>query len=271
MAISYYRGAFYAKLQEESSHFDPLRGYVYRATFKSLSALECQALQSDYVQLGCECELKTSFGVSSLSVIDSTQEFTLDDWQVGKDSYLQDLFSHPTILAILGGFTEDGQFNIGKIRDSLENNEEASAVVTDLTASGYSPDEAATVGRFYSLYQRGTTEFENDTDGSGYVLQHTTNVSNRWQQNISDFNVGQIYSTAELLSEVQDSGLWINPLPPRLAYKIATLPAPPPQGDYFWGWRKSSGTENTSANNRIGIRTNYTLALWSTDLYASFE
>lgn len=276
MAIQYYRGAFYAQLQSESSHFDPQRGYVYRATFKSLSAEQCEGIQNDYIQQGCECELETILGVTTLHVVDSTQEFTLDDWQLDGENFTIDLFSHPTLLnlANLTSGSDPGESFFGLLRDSLDNHIEPfgnGSVYTTFISLGWSVDEATTIAKFYTLYLRGSDQYENDMDGSGYVLKHTTNVSNRWQTNIADNNVGQIYSTAELLSEVQDSSLWTNPIPPRLAFKIANFPPPVPQPDYFWGWRKSRSNEGTAANNRVGIGTNYTLALWSSVEYIPFQ
>src|SRR5690606_6075756 len=100
-----------------------------------------------------------------------------------------------------------------------------------------------------------------------YVLRHTTNVSNRWNVNIADINVNRLYTTAQLLSEAQNAGLWNYPLPPRLAYKINAIAVPTVQSGYLWSWLKSASSEASAANNRVNIVTEYALDQWSTDLY----
>lgn len=272
MANVTYRGSFRAAIQSETNDFDPVRGYIYRAIFRGINQDQMLAIQSDYVQSGVACSLTGSHGVYTLEVVDSTREYTLDDWQLDGNEERLDLFSHPTLLAIFGGNFDSPTANASYeiLRQAVEDNSKVSAVYSQFQAAGYSDSDSATIARFYGLYIRGTTEFENDTDGSGYVLKHQTNVSNRWQVNISDFNVGKIYTTAELLSEVQSTALWIKPIEPRLAYKIAHFPAPNPQPNFAWGWKKSRSTESTAANNRVAIQQFYTLALWSTDLYQTF-
>lgn len=264
----YFKGSFLAALQWEENDFDPVRGYIYRAAFKGLNADNVQSITNDLIAQGIACRIRTEFGVTTLEAVDSTQEYTLDAWDLDGNEERFDLFSHPTIIDIFGPYSSySGWQNFTSLKGDLEDNTDPQDLYNALTGGGISPDDAATVVRFYLLYLRGTTEYENDTDGTGYVLKHTTNVSNKWTVNIADVNVGRIYTTAELLSEVSDSSLWINPLDARRQYKIANIPAASPQENYLWGWKKTRSTEGTAANNRVNINTNYTLALWSTDLY----
>jgi hypothetical protein len=267
MNTSYYRGGLLPKLQSETNDYDPLRGFIYRATFRGLSADEMLALQSDYIRRGIACSITYSLGVSMLEVVDSTQQFTLDDWQLNGDEERIDIFSHPDVIATVNEFSSDeadAQSVYASIRQHLENQDDPATAFTDPNLDVFALGQPGELLQFYySLYQRGTTEFENDVDGSGYVLSHSTNVSNRYQTNIADVNVGRVYSTAELLTEVQSSALWKNPLDARRVYKIANIPAPAPQDNYFWGWKKSRSSENTAANNRVSIQTHYKLALWS--------
>ncbi len=129
--------------------------------------------------------------------------------------------------------------------------------------SGVTAENKTILGRFLGLNFRGSTDYQRQQ----YVLRHTTNVSNRWQTNVSDFNVDYIYSTGSLLSECQNTGLWILPLPARLAFKIGQIPVPQFRDNYFWGWKKGASTETTAANNRIDISTEFVLEQWSVDYY----
>lgn len=268
----YYRGSFLPQLQWEENDFDPQRGFIYRAMFKGMNSYNVEQLSNQYTAQGIACRLRYSNedGMTTLEVVDSTEEFTLDTWNLDGDEERVDLFSLPTMLSLFNGTD-----NFSTLRGDVENNTPTSQVVAAVQAAGFSSPQANFVGRIYSLYLAGTTEFRNDAYGTGYVLKHSTNVSNRWTVNVADSNVGEIYSPAELLTEVSSATLWINPLPPRLQYKLSIIasiaqslfPALP---NYAWGWLKSRSNESTAANNRVNIQTNYTFALWSTDIYPYF-
>lgn len=274
MNTSYYRGSFIPALQSVTYEFDPTRGWLYRSTEKCFIKENLAAKQNLYASLGIASSLTSSHGVSTLEAVDATQQFTLDDWQIDGESQRNDLLSHPDLLAIRNFYLPSPDI-ISTMRTGLNNEtsfEDLANNNTDGIATILTGDELALVSEFYNLYLAGTTEFENDADGTGYVLRHSTNVSNRWTQNIADDNVGQIYSTAELITEVTNAALWINTLPPRLVYKISNIPVPDPQLGYFWGWKKSRSRELTAANNRVNIITYYTLALWNVSvLYDAFE
>ncbi len=190
--------------------------------------------------------------------------------------------SHNTIMAIQSRYlTTDPETSIDVVASMKNGLSKDSQFLAVTFGTADDPDEdfrtdisaldLATLQIFYNLALRGSTEFQNDADGTGYVLKHTTNVSNTWTENIADSNVGMIYSTAELITEVTNVLLWINPLDARRVYKISNIPVPLPQLGYFWGWKKSRSNEQTAANNRVSIQTHYTLALWNTSvLYTAF-
>jgi hypothetical protein len=253
------RGSLLPFLQDTAYDFDPTRGYIFRLNYKGASQQQMLNLQQDYVRNGIACRLIFHQGdAASLEVEDSTQQFTLDVWQLLANEESRDGLSHPVLLNYLD---ED---DIALMRQHLENNDEIVDVFTgsgDLAAFNGTP-----VPGFYELQQRGATDYRR----GNYVLKHTTNAPNRWTSNIADVGVDQIYTPAQLLSEVQDSGLWINPIPGRLAYKIANIPTQGPESEYLWGWLKSGSTETTAANNRIEISTEYTLELWSIQYYAPY-
>lgn len=265
MALTTIRGTLLPLLQKVTQLFDPQRGYITRYEYRGVSLAQMQGLQQDYVRQGISCSLEFSAGIATLEAEDSTQQYTLDNWQLEGDEINVDGLSHPTVQAIINS-SSDPQTLMAVLRSGLQNDTPPDQI-SDPSFDSLTDAQAAIVGRFYSLQQRGSTEFQNDFDGSGYVLKHTTNVSNRWLVNVADFNVGSIYSTSALLTEIQSSALWILPCPPRLAYKINNIPVATPQPFYQWGWKKSRSTETTAANNRVDIVQKYTLALWSTDYY----
>lgn len=260
MAI-HIRGSLLPFIQSEAFDFDPQRGYIQRVEFKGLGRDQMIALQQDYVAAGISCRLSFQHGMSYLEIEDSTQSFTIDSWEIVGNDLSVDGFSHPTAIGIFGGNPD----NWGSLREDLNADRKVSEFIADLTASGFG-GSTATAGRFYAMNQSGQSDYRR----AQYVLRHTTNVPNRWASNISDVGVEKIYDTSELLSEVQNSGLWNYPMPGRMGYKIAAIPSPTARANYQWGWLKGPSTETTAANNRINITTEYCLEQWSLDYYAAY-
>lgn len=269
MPTQYKRGTNNPLAQNESWDYTPTHGYTYRVDFKGMSRDQMLALQQDYVTRGVACRLTYLQGGNAyLEVDDSTQQYTLDVWQVDGGDERLDLFVHPIMLNAL---TDDQAFDL---RARSENNDKPSDVFGDGGSiagdPAFSPFRNTAVERLYSLYRAGVVEFENDAYGGGYVLIHTTNAPNRWAVNVADFGVGKVYTPAKLLSEAQNSGLWSFPMPGRLVYKLGSIPSPGGYPNRLWGWKKGRSQENTAANNRIEIVTRYQLELWQTDLYTPF-
>lgn len=259
--------------QEATTHSDPTRGITQTILARGLGRDQALA-QADYYQsLGIEVTYTERFGVYDLHAVDSTFNNPIDDWELSGDEEHKDLFQNPRWANAL----TDKQ--VAAIRVHLSNNETPtkafSAGNTAVDGGGntvedLSPLAGGIVQRAYARYQSGNDEFSNDAYGGGYVLRHTTNVPFRWGTNIADFNVGAIYSTAHLLTEVSNSSLWVLPIPARLYYKISNLPVPTIREYFQWGWKKSRSTEHTMANHRISIVQHYILEQWSTDDYAAF-
>ena len=214
-------------------------------------------MQQDYISAGIACRLTFYKGNTTFEVQNSAQQqFTIDTWQIVGNDLSVDIYSNPKI----NGLVSDEQMAL--IRDFLSQDAKPADAFADPALTSLS----AIVKRYYSLYQRGSTDYRRGQ----YVLRHTTNAPSRWGVNVSDIGVEKIYEPAELLSEAQSSALWFYPLPGRLGYKIANIPAPTARANHQWGWLKGPSTETTAANNRIDIQTEYTLELWSTDLYDQF-
>lgn len=257
------RGSLAAFLQDYTRRFDPTSGWIYEFNYEGVSEPEMEALQNFYVQGGCTCVLHYRRGISTLFVEDATQQFTLDNWEVVGNEESRDVLSHPFVVRIA---TNDQISNIRKAVDEFSVSDTIAPIFTNSIFDSLSAGNKTFLGRIVGLMLRGTTDYRRGL----YVLRHTTNAPSRWQSNISDFGVDSIYTTSQLLSEVQNSGLWINPMPGRLVYKIGVIPVPTFIPFYQWGWLKCGATETTSANNRITISTDYILEQWTTDLYSLF-
>ena len=98
-----------------------------------------------------------------------------------------------------------------------------------------------------------------------YVLRHTSYCSAGQYYNSRIQHVMQIYTPAQLLTEV-GSG-WVYNLPPRLYSKIASIPfqyAPAIEAPYYtFGWLKKITREPVLSNFVVEINTEYELNLWS--------
>ena len=89
-----------------------------------------------------------------------------------------------------------------------------------------------------------------------------------YSASVAEFNIEKIYSISQLLSEVQNSSLWILPLPAYLAYKILNYPVPvnmPP--NYTWGALKMRGNAVVAARGRIEIQQEYLIDAISVPTY----
>jgi hypothetical protein len=288
MAEPTYRGTTAPVIEEQEIVSDANRGTIINTRTTGISAQAMIALRNQYYFAGVDTRFVTKGGMLELLCRDATQYNPTDNWELIGDTERKDLFQNPnwgTELEVLGGPLEEDE--MAAIRYYLENNTPAHAQAGgtpgafDAPAAGsvaalqYPSLEAFSgtlIERAYSRYQAGNDEFENDAYGGGYTLKHTTNIPNRYTVNIADFNVGSIYSTANLLSEISNTSLWVLPAPPRLLYKINLLgiDSPPSATGYFWGWKKGRSTEDTAANNRVNITQHYTLELWNTDDYPTF-
>lgn len=256
------RGYSFPMGQRYTYDYDPSRGFSTVTAYKGISQTELIALQQSIIAQGIACRLELYEDIGELHVDDSTLQYTIDSWEiVGSDESVDGL-SHPLMTHLYYKYSTLGLQ--AYLRASLESNISDVAVFNYLNPvtrpeSPLTITEATQIRAFYVLQQSGSTNYRS----AQYVLRHKTNVSNRWQANVSDVGVENIYTPAQLLTEVTSSGSWIFPLPDRLQYKIAAIPPQGPVTNYLWGWLKSTSTESNIANNRVDITTEYTLALWS--------
>lgn len=259
MNIPIFRGSLLPFLQSEKWAYDPSRGWVYSSQAKGIGAAQIQALQQSMVADGVACALTHFQGDTwGLEMEDSTYAYTVDRWEVVTSEEARSLLNHPTLLEIA---TPD---LLAVMKDAIDHNMTESDFYDAITGyGGISSGDQGVVSAFYGMMLRDQNEFRHQQ----YVLRHTTNAPARWTQNVADTGVGEIYTLAQLLTEVTNSALWIYPLPARLNYKLSNIPAPDAVDDYRWGWLKSASTECTAANNRVDIVTEYVLEQWSSYVY----
>jgi hypothetical protein len=266
-------------LQKQTFKNDPQRGITVLSEYGGAGLAAAIALYNNYAFNGVTVDLAQEKGVFKLSANDATGNNPIDTWEILGDAERKDLFQMPkwsgaisnaemaAIRYYLGSEAPaHGPANVGGAFDApVAANIPANTASLVALAGGV-------VERAYARYQAGNDEFENDAYAGGYVLKHTTNVNARWTVNVADFQVGQIYTTAELLTEIGNSALWNFPAPARIQYKVnaAGLNAPTAQPFYTWGWKKCRSNEETAANCRVNIVQHYVLELWSTDDYGTF-
>jgi len=269
------RGTLDPKLQRETYKFDPQSGDSLVQTFENFSAEQMQVLADDARRKGVAYEITRQFDHYTMVAQDTRGEITIDTWQVQQNEESPSIFTNPLNFIGLGwpGSAALGKSVATVMAQALKDGsvfEAAWQKLKDDTGVEHAapPFDTDYQIRFWQRVQQDQTQFYR----SGYVLRHTTNVSNRYDRNVSDEYVDCIYSVSELLTECEDANLWVYPLPGRLSYKIQAIDADfqsryPAPANYQWGWLKRGSTESTAANNRVDLTTEYWLAPWSTDEY----
>lgn len=206
-------------------------------------------------------------------------ELYFDAWELLTNENTDSIFANPLIVGASGWMTDNDKVVLSYVATQGGTVSEAvgasNAAVTagTLTApvAGGSAGKyvAPTDSRSKQIYLeilKGQTEFERPA----YVLRHTSYCSAGALYNTSAANTEEIYSPAQLLTEV-GSG-WTYNLPPRLYSKIAGILfqiAPTTEATYYtWGWKKTIAREVVQANFMVEVETEYALALWSNLRYA---
>lgn len=261
------RGSLFPQSQKVIIRYDPQSGIVIDNDWKGAGQPEMLALFQDYVASGIACQISYQNDIADLQSSDSTQQTTLDTWEVVGNEESVDGLSHPTVTQIASAD------QVAAMRAGLEN------ITTALTTTvgiitilnkpvfdGISDGDKFVLLDFMDLQVRGSTEYRK----ASYCVRHTTNAPSRNLPNIADVGVNNIYTVAQFLTEVQSSALWLFPMPANLVYQIANIPTPLPKTGYLWGWLKSPPVKATAANNRINIVTEYVLEQWSVNYYAPY-
>lgn len=268
-------GSLLGSVQWNEYDYDPIRGVIYRYEIEAARSQNAYSIWQDLVVAGVACKLRFAQGKAILTADDSTQTYALDSWSLGSNDEQLSVFLNPIILADLDANVTGGSAAaIPVLQQALQSNEDAfSAFQFNLDTfafegifENYGEGNEATL-KMYSQIQQGVTDFRNAQTGEGYVLRHKTNFPNTTQDNVADFNVGYIYTTAQLLSEIGSNTLWNNPCPQYLQYKIAHFVPPPFDPTRTIGFFKDRSNVESAANNRLDVIQEYTYGQWSLSLY----
>lgn len=191
-----------------------------------------------------------TISASTSSSGDGQEEKVTDTWEITTNELQKDIREH-------WKFRQLSDSVQSSINANIKESAELSAISPPLTGNAVS---------FYKLMKSGTTHYAV----SQYVVKHTTNVSGKFSQNVSDKNVEKLYTFDQLIAEVTDSSLWAIPMQGRLVAKLRYIKdnyGPTAVDGYTWGWRKLASTERSNAKGRIDIQTEYWLEQWSSTIY----
>lgn len=283
------RGTTIPLEQRFTEDFSPVNGVSRSIEWKSFDRAQIQAYADRYAQQGCAYNLDVVHGIATLVATDNSGNFTIDIWEVGVSDILVSSLKNPRNLAAIG---DDNLLVIARaLRDGSTLGDAVTSLDSDAIIDSVQfadpfqfngpTNEIAAAQRLYGRMLSGSDSFFFPQ----YILRHTTNVSNRYDINVSDVGVNQIYTPAKLISEATNANSWIFPLPPRLVFKLnAVILETVPRvrlddasgiitvtpSNYMWGWLKSASPESTAPYDRVNIVTEYKLFLWSTDEYGAF-
>jgi hypothetical protein len=258
MGTQIFRGNKKPLLQNFTRKWSPSQGYIEEAVYRSFSTAEMQRLYLYMTRNGFETEWVTERGVHVLHAVDTSGANTIDTWEIALNKLQTSTFKNPRNTSAITGA------NMNDIMAMYRGDIRYAQVVAAITARGGQATALA-------LAQR-VNEGSDSYSHSGYVLRHTTNVSNRYRRNISDVGVDMLYDRNRLMSEVIDSRSWVYPLPGRLQFKILAIMDHvqlyfPARSGHQWTWIKCGSTESTAANNRVNITSEFELGPWSTYEY----
>lgn len=281
---SAYRGLTAPVLQSSEWEYDPASGYTFNQVYFGWDYGAMTQYANYFNAYGIGTRIKFENGKATLYTKDSTLATIIDKWEIQVDQTQPDIFQNE-IFNFIMNTAADKSSAISLLRTALESSSAANAAYSWQSLLAGSPaiyDSSGNVTEtfvqalgagfnylpqlknYFDDYNLGVTNFISGR----YSLRHTTNAPNRWQANIADFNVERIYTIAQLLSEVQNSGLWVLPLPGYLAYKIINYYVPNLIGpNYVWGALKMRSSANTIATSRVEIVTEYVIDQISTNLY----
>lgn len=240
-------GTLQAVRQPVKISYDPQRGYQITIPWES-AGNNLNGLATTYQNQRVAYELEANDRKSSLTATASggqlgIPDLTTDTWQILGNEIQKSLLEQPDVVAGLDQAT----------RDEIEK-----AILEGTAEADLSPALNAFASKVFDRLRRGNTHYALGQ----YVLRHTTNVSNQYNVNVSDFNIERIYTTSQLIAETTNSNSWIFPLPGRMVNKLSNIAAPTAKIGYLWGWRKLPSTEMTTSGNRIEITTEYWLEQW---------
>jgi hypothetical protein len=195
-------------------------------------------------------------------------------WEMPGQDDVKGLLEHPTVIGWPRKFQQ--QFRSAVRGDDPAFGDTFDSKLTELKkrAKEYFTEGSAQYNQVLAMFEN----ILNDTAYivPQYVLRLNQNVGSRYSKQISDSNIGCIYSTTQVITEATANSV---PLPGRYEYKLKSIPAKPNssgisidteygrQNDFVWGWLKKNSTESQIAGGKIEIQTEWVLDLWSELIY----
>ncbi len=242
--------------------FDPTRGLirelVWEAARPEILVARADLLLAGRVSYEFDQGVPARIVASASGADIGQPEVTTDDWQVIPNELqihiFEDWVARGLEAAVPGA--------LAQVTRNLNRMQSETITLDDL--SWKSPVVASTDLDASKLLLDRLLRNETHKGISQYVLYHTTSVPQNYTTNIADDHIDQIYTTVQLLAEVTDGSLWTYPLPARLITKINNIVTPTARDGWTIGWRKLASKENTAADNRVHISTEYWYGQWDT-------
>lgn len=265
-----YRGTPDPQRQRKTRRYNPEGGYIETTDWSAFSESQIIAMFNWGAGQGLDVEMTSRAGRHEITITDTRGATRIDRWEFGVSEEQPNLLQNPFLdVSVNGGaVSEAHKFliaatlkNGGTLADNLSDTD-----VLKNYPSVTEPAAGSRALRIFQLMKNNQTQYQT----GNLVLRHTTNVSNRYDVNISDLNENCIYYHADFLTEVLSTSLWIFPLPGRLEYKATSFfnrNEPAARDYYLYGWLKSVSPETAVSNQRVEIQTTFKLDFWSTDVY----
>jgi hypothetical protein len=261
-----YRGTLTPEEQSYEYDYDPSTGGKQTYEFDTFSEQNAVNLANTNIAARVPTKYRLEHGKATVILADSNFP-AIDVWQILANETTKSRYDAPAMLRILkyADGTDFYSNQIQILKQGVDNRTTWASLAGSIDSSIVGSD-LTYLSNVYNLLLRGSDVYPI----SQYVLRHTTNVGNAYASNIADVNVDRVYTVSQLLSETQNSSLWIFPLPGELQYFIQSLVAPANQSGYLWGWLKRSATRTTAAFNRVDLTTEYWLEQWEQTQLGSY-
>jgi hypothetical protein len=267
-----YRGTPDPQRQRKTRRYNPEGGYMETTDWSAFSESQIIAMFNWGAGQGLDVEMTSRGGRHEITITDTRGETRIDRWEFGVSEEQPSLLQNPHLdVNVNGGVVAAADRFVIAIALKYGVSLEEALIHKDVedkygSLPAIPTGSANRVRRIHELMANNQTQYQT----GNLVLRHTTNVSNRYDVNISDLNENSIYYQADFLSEVQSTALWIFPLPGRMVYKAQSFFSrhnPAARDYYLYGWLKSVSPETAVSNQRVEIQTTYKLDFWSTDVY----
>ena len=272
--------------------------------FKGINLAKMSAKAALFANAGWDSKMRFERDVATLTLTRATSvipgqppspfQDLIDKWEIADDKEKPELFENETFIQAATAVDTIYATNVGEqifqcVRSTASSSAASwgdfwaraqgttikNAAGVDITSSVKLSTAITAINSVSSTYYnnlrlfvmdylRGQTSFLRGK----YTLKHTLSAPSDYAANVADFNVEKIYTISQLLTEAQNTGLWVFPLPGYLAYKILNYTVPTyMQENRMWGALKTGSNAITTARARVEIATEYLLDAWPKHTY----